>query len=166
MNDTNIDKKKTYTVVFSSIAGTIIGGNANAVFNIDWAAAMPNQAYKITFSYLGEVNNVDGTTIPMLYANFLAGQNVYVAGSSTGRTQALTQNFLGLLKYKSIGASSFIYADNDTNPPVYISSRPMTNQVSIQILNQSGGFYAPQAADLGQWVITMHFTPADQPLTI
>jgi hypothetical protein len=164
MNDTTIDKKKTYTFVFSSIAGTV-SGNPNLFFNVDWSI-MPNQPYNITFTYLSEVNTIDGTTIPMVYADFLAATNVYNAGSSTARTQAITSNFLGLLKYKLIGANSFLYADNDTNPPIYIASRPMNNQLNIQILNNNGVFYAPQAPDLGQWVLTMHFTPADQPLRI
>ncbi len=161
MNDNSIDKKKTYTFVFSSIAGTTVGGNHNAFFTVDWSI-MPNQPYKITFSYSGEVNNVDGTQIPMVYADFLAATNVYNAGSSTGRSQAITSNFLGALKYQAISATSFLYADNNTNPPIYIASRPMNNGINIQILTNDGSIFP----SLAQWVITMHFTPADQPLRI
>jgi hypothetical protein len=170
MNDTAIDKNKTYTFSFSSASGTQVAGNNNQItYNVDWGV-MPNQPYLVYFTYLGEVNTIDGLTIPMVYADLLASTNVFEAqfqpvALPTGRTQATRTNYLGILKYKSIGASSFLYADADTNPPIYMATRPMNNQPRIEILsNTPGQLYNPQAADLGQYVITMHFVPANSKL--
>lgn len=162
MNDSNIDKKKTYKFVFSALQGEVINvATYNKVaYNVDWSI-LPDQPYIISFNYVGGVNNIDGSEIPMVYADFMAMTSVYEATSVSGtRTQARTSNFLGVLKYNQIGATSFLYADNNTNPPVYIASRPRANQFIIDILNPSGTGYLPAANDLIYYVLTMHFVPA------
>lgn len=164
MNDTNIDKNKTYKFVFSSLQGAQLnpGTNNKRGYNVDWSI-MPDQPYFISFNYVGAVNNINGAEIPMVYADFMAMTSVYEPTSTFGpvtRTQAKTSTFLGVVKYKDIGATGFLYADNNTNPPVYIASRPRTNQLIIDILNQTGTSYVPAANDLNNYVITMHFVPA------
>lgn len=166
MNDTSIDKNKTYTFSFSSASGTTVAGNKNQVrYNIDWGV-MPNQPYLVYFTYLGEINTIDGTKVPMVYADLIASSNVFEGGFPDQRTMSVRTNYLGLLRYKQIGANSFLYADSDTNPPIYVATRPMNNQVLIQILNNDVPQtpYNPQAADLAAYVLTMHFVPANSKL--
>lgn len=163
MNDTQIDKNKTYTFVFNSLAGVKAGLSANDVqYNIDWNI-MPDQPYHIHFSYLGEVNNIDGIQIPMVYADLLAQTTVYEAGSPAQRTMARTSNFLGYIKMYLLGASSFLHAEDGTNPPVYIASRPSNNQPRIQILNNNvpATGYGPAAGQLSDYILTMQFVPAN-----
>lgn len=164
MNDTSIDKNQTYTFVFNSLAGVKAGLSANDIqYNIDWSV-MPDQPYTIHMTYLGENNNIDGITVPMVYADLLAPRNVYEAGSPLARTQASSSNFLGFVQMYLLGGQSFLHAEDGTNAPIYISSRPRNNQPRIQVLNnnvpQTG--FIPGAGNLADYVLTLHFIPASK----
>lgn len=164
MNDASIDKNETYTFVFNSLAGTKTGLSANEVqYNIDWSI-IPDQPYKIHFAYLGEVNNIDATTIPMVYMDLVAPCNVYQAGSMTQRTQAQSSNFLGFIQMYLLGASSFLHAEDTTNHPVYITGRPRNNNPRIQIFNNAvpPALYAPATGNLGDYILTLCFVPANE----
>ncbi len=164
MNDTAIDKNQTYTFVFNSLAGVKAGLSANDVqYNIEWGI-MPDQPYEIHMSYIGENNNIDGIAIPMIYMDFMAPINVYIAGSPAQRTQAQSSTFLGFAMQYLLGTSSFLHAEDGTNPPVYISGRPRNNQPRIQVLNnnvpQTG--FAPATGNLADYILTLQFVPANR----
>lgn len=164
MNDLSIDKNKRYSFVFNSLAGVKDGLSANAVtYNIDWSV-MPDQAYKVHLSYLGEVNNIDGAGIAMIYADLGVPRNVYEAGSPAGRTQANSSNFLGFTQMYLLGASSFLHAEDGTNPPIYISGRPRNTNPKIQIFNNNvpQTLFTPATGNLADYILTLHFVPADK----
>jgi hypothetical protein len=168
MNDSNIDTNKTYTFVFSSALGQLANPATNNIvtYNIDWGV-MPDQPYWIYFTYLGEVNTIDALTLPMVYMDILQSSNVYetmtLSLGGFSRTAAVKTNYLGTLKYKSVGVNSFLYSDKDTNPPIYMATRPMNNQPRIEIVNNNNPQtpYVPSANDLGQYVLTLTFIPAN-----
>lgn len=162
MNDSTLDKAQTYTFVFNSLAGVKSGLSANEVkYNIDWSV-IPDQPYYIHFSYLGEVNNVDNSTLPMVYMDLGVPSTTYEAGSPAQRTQATTSTFMGFCEMYLLGASSFLHSEDGTNPPIYIRGRPQNNTPTIQVFNNNvpKTLYAPATGNLGDYIITFQFVPA------
>jgi hypothetical protein len=155
-----MDKNETYTFVFNSINNKQTP--SRAVFNVDWNV-MPDQPYHVYFSYVGEVNNVNGTQIPTIYVSSLNGFDYKVYNRNQQATSTQT-NFLGLLRYDLIGNNSFIYSDFKTNPPVYVSGRPTTSDCIVNIsqnaISPTFGGYQPLLNDLGDFILTLLFVPA------
>lgn len=162
MNDTNIDKNETYTFIFNSLNNKVIPSRAE--FEIDWSV-IPDQPYHVYFTYLGEVNNINGVNVPSIYVSSLNGNDIKVYNQNQQPLSAPSQaNFLGLLRYDFIGNNSFIYADFKNNPPVYIRGRPSSGKCVISITSNAVSpfftAYVPLLNDLNDFVLTMLFVPA------
>ncbi len=162
MNSNTVDKNEIYTFVFNSINNKQTP--SRAVFNVDWTV-MPDQPYHVYFSYMGEVNNVNGNQIPSIYVSSLNGFDYKVYNRNQQANSAPTQtNFLGLLHYDFVGSNSFIYADFTNNCPAYVSGRPTNSQCIINIsqnaISPNFGGYQPLLNDLGEYILTLLFVPA------
>lgn len=157
-NDKAKDKESIYTVIFNSLYGTktnVLTAN-EVTYTFDWSV-LPDQPYKVHMCYLGEVNNIDGSKIAGVYADFGVPTNVYYASSTSQRTQALTTNFLGFLEMYLLGASSFLHAEDGTNSPIQINGRPRDNTVTIRILDNASGLFTPASGNLGDYILTLKF---------
>jgi len=133
---------KSYTIVFNSIIApnSVIG----ETFNYDWGQ-LPNGPYKVTFSFVSTIDTLVNTTIPIVYIDLC--QQCSIMASPTGGN-GLKNNYLGCLQYSGTGANNYLYANTNTNPPIYINGRPNNNNVCVEIhTNQSGGMtnYSPTA---------------------
>lgn len=161
-NDMSVDKDSIYTFVFSSLNGNKTNAlTANEVsFSVDWSV-MPDQKYKIHMCYMGEVNNLDGSKIACVYANFGTPTNVYMPLDSTTRTAAPTSQFVGFLEMYLLGASAFLHAEDGTNSPIQINGRPRDDTFTISVLDnaQPAALFTPATGNLGDYVITLKFIP-------
>ena len=164
-NDKSVDKKPFYNVVFNSLYGTKTNPlTPNEVtYTMDWSV-LPDQPYEVHMSYMGEVNNLDGTKIAQVFANLGVPRNVYYAQDTFQRIAAPSSNFLGFLEMYLLGASAFLHAEDGTNPPIYLAGRPRDDTVIIQIYdnNQPLGLYTPATGNLSDYVLTLQFIPINR----
>lgn len=152
------DKKPFYTVILNSVnAASKTGTGANICnFRFNWQV-LPDIPYEVHMTYMGEVNNVDDTTIAMVYCDLGVPPNVYEAKTTT---QALSSNFLGFLESYIVGANSFLHAEDGTNAPIYLGGRPRLQEFQVRVLNNDGTAYtASGASALGEYVIALRFVP-------
>lgn len=164
LNDNSIDRKSIYTVVFNSLHGVKTNAlTANEVtYSVDWSV-IPDQKYKIHFSYMGEVNNLDGSVLAQVFADLGVPTNVIYAGSSANRTQAISSQYLGFCETYLLGANSFLHAEDGTNPPIQIDGRPRNNSPIIRVFNNANpaALFAPTSGNLGDYILTLKFIPVD-----
>ena len=156
--------KPFYTVTLNSISAyqspSGINQNNIKVYNIDWAAIMPNDGpYEVRFSFMCENNQTLYTTIPMVYCDF-GNTNVFEPDSAGGRTIASTTGYLGILKAQGVAAAFFYFSENETNMPIYLNSRPINNVFTVRILNNNGTpFQSAPGGNLASYIMTMNFYP-------
>lgn len=163
-----IDKKKTYTVVFNSRVQSSGTSEARDTYTFDWSI-MPDQPYLVYFNYLGEVqpNPVSGIFIGSIYANFLFGTTAQ-GSNPTQRFSSPNITFLGIIQPELIGSNSFYYADYTSNAPIYIPTRPDGFLPRIDILNNAlglpGSSFQPSTGfnDLQDYILTLLFVPANK----
>jgi hypothetical protein len=165
-NDNYKDPNSIYTFVFNSIYGTktnILTAN-EVTYSVDWSI-MPDQPYKVHMSYMGGVNNIDGSNIAQVFINFGTPKNVFYALNSTTRPAAYPSNFVGFLEMYTLGASSFLHAEDGTNSPIQLNGRPRDDTVTIQILDNTlaAALYAPTSGNLKDYILTLKFIPVGSP---
>lgn len=120
-----MNTKKTVTIKFNSNLKTS-GTNSNANYLIDWSAILKTDTnYSLTWTYVSQQNTF--TTAPKIasvYMNIF-GEN-YIANVFGA---SITLNIGNL-----IPNNNALYADTNTNMPLFHPGRPLNNNVNIQIL--------------------------------
>lgn len=152
------DIKPFYTVVLNSLnAASKTGTGANICnYRFNWQV-LPDIPYEVHMTYMGEVNNIDDTTIAMVYCDLGVPTNVFEAKTTT---QALSSNFLGFMESYIVGANSFLHAEDGTNAPIYLGGRPRLQEFQVRVLNNDGNPYtASGATALGEYVLCLRFVP-------
>ena len=151
-----MDFKKTITIKFNSnskISGT---NNNNLNYYIDWSAILDNnKPYILTWTYTSQQQATNAftnlTKLASVYINIFANNynaNSYGAG--------ITQN-IGNLK----ADNNTLYADTNVNMPIFLNSRPLDNNVNIQILTNDSPAVVwtdALAAVPNNYILTLNFT--------
>ena len=158
---------QSYNVVVNSnlcTPETAGNTNTNKNFYIDWSAILPQGEFELTFSFISEVNVISAfLSLPLIYVDFLSQANVDVCQASY---QATSSTLLGLVFPTNIDPNthhSYLRADKNFNPPIFLANRPYSNNFNISILNNAnpGVLWvddtAPTAEDLGPYVMILHF---------
>jgi len=163
-HNNNIDKKgRTYNFCLNSNFGTG-APTASTKFFVDWSI-MPEGEYKVTFTFTSAVTTTDlGNTVnAILYLDVGQGSTSMIEASGTDNTYASIGqrgSFLGCLRQISYSTTSdfitFLYADINTNPPVYLFSRPRNTSVSVDIHTSSATTNA-NFSPIGAYVLTLSF---------
>jgi len=161
-NDNSKDPQSIYTFVFNSLNGVKTNSlTANEVtYAVDWSV-LPDQNYKIHLSYMGEVNNLDGSKLAQVFIDFGTPTNVFLAGSPANRVGAYSSQFVGFLEMYVLGASSFLHAEDGTNSPIQIDGRPRNFNPVVRILENTATptLFAPTSGNLGDYILTLKFIP-------
>ena len=93
--------KKNYNVVLNSQYCTFdTSGNeiTNKNYYVDWSAILPDKNFKLTFSFVSEVNFINLLTeIPIISIDFLNMANIIRSNQSSTSYQAISSNILGLV---------------------------------------------------------------------
>lgn len=157
-SNANVDPKKSYTVVLNPAYGT--GTTNNMTYHIQWESIMPDIPYYLHYSYIGESNNILGTTIATINCDFGCNPSVWYVDNNGNSTAG--SNFIGIVKPYILSGNSYLLAEDNTNPPVYLSGRPKNNQITISVLNNDNPptLYAPDTGSLGFYVMQLRFVPA------
>lgn len=152
-----VGTQETYNIVLNSNDATVSG--TDYLFSFDWSV-IPEGTYLVHFGFnTATVNTVANPQIAMIYTTLLAGANAYAATSQTGRASAQTTNFLGIAYPYIVSTTSTLHAEDSTNPPVFLNSRPRVNQFSVSVLTNAAA--ATAYPSLPAWVMTLHLKPYD-----
>ena len=152
------DLKPFYTVVLNSLnAYAKTGAGAEiASYRFDWSV-LPDVPYEVHMCYIGEVNNISMTTLPLVYCDLGVPPLVYEAKTTTTANSSL---YLGFLEAYLVAANSYLHAEDGTNPPVCIMGRPRATDFTVRVLSNDGvPFTAGGATALGEYVLTLSFIP-------
>jgi hypothetical protein len=164
-NNNNITKKgRTYNFVLNSN----FGGNTpttSSTFFVDWSV-LPEGEYKVSFTFTSAVAGSDIliTTNAVLYLDLGQSSTSIIEASPALTSNAYRGGFLGCLRPTGYAVGSttptdyltFLYADINTNPPVYIFSRPRNNSVSVDI-HTSSTTTTTNYSPIGAYVLTLSF---------
>jgi hypothetical protein len=163
-NNHQITKKRIYNFCLNSN----FGGNTPATsssFFVDWSI-MPDGEYKVSFTFTSAatssdlINNVNA----VLYLDLGQASTSIIESSVALSRNAYRAGFLGCLRPSSFANGNsvtsdyvtFLYADTNTNPPVYILSRPKNNTISVDI-NTSSTTTTANFSPIGDYVLTLSF---------
>ena len=141
--------KKIYNVVFQSAIPTQT--TVGEIFYYDWGQ-LPEGEYKVSFCFMSAIATLVNTTVANIFVDL--GQDVQMA---TASGQQYRSNYLGMLRYTGTGASNYLYAGLNDNPPVYLMNKPRNNRVFVQIQNNSGTFETSYAVVPGVYTLCMSF---------
>lgn len=154
---------ESYTVLINSAEALSNNNpaapNTSLNYFFDWSI-LPENKYLVHFTYLGEINDLSGgTDIAMVYLNFGCGSNNFAIDSNIYGAQ--TSTFLGLLRPERLVASSFLYAEDSTNTPIFIKSRPTNNNFTVNVYSNVSDptYFTPTTGNLAPYVIQLRFIP-------
>ena len=155
---------KSYTVLLNSQACNLqtVGNTYDAKgYTIDWSAIMPQGEYNLTFSFMAEVNDVSTgpNNIPLIFATFMPSSNNYQVHQGV---TAHSSRVLGFLKPYNTTTTSYYSADVNTNPSIYLKSRPYLNDFAINIMDNlepANVFLdnAPVPASMNTYILILRF---------
>ena len=125
---------KSYTVLLNPQAcnlQTVGNSHDNKRYTVDWSAIKTEGEYNLIFSFMAEVNDVsEGPfNIPLIFATFIPSSTNYQVHQGV---TAHSSRVLGFLKPYNTTETSYYSADVNTNPSIYLKSRPMLNDFIIR----------------------------------
>ena len=161
----NITKKgRTYNFVFNSTLGTGLP-TASTKFFVDWAI-LPEGEYKVSFTFTSTIALTDlgNSTNAVVYLDLGQASTSIIESSAALSTNTYRGGFLGCLRQNSFAVGTttvadyitFLYADTNSNPPVYILNRPRNNSVSVDI-HTSSTTTTTNFSPIGAYVLTLSF---------
>jgi len=163
-NYNQIPKKRIYNFCLNSN----FGGNTPATsstFFVDWSV-LPEGEYKVSFTFTSSIAGTDlgNTNNAVIYLDLGQASTSIIESSAALSNNTYRGGFLGCLRQTSYttGATTatdfitFLYADTNTNPPVYILSRPKNNSVSVDI-HTSSTTTTTNFTPIGAYVLTLSF---------
>jgi hypothetical protein len=164
-NHNQITKKRIYNFCLNSNFGGRTPATSSSYY-VNWSI-LPEGEYKVSFTFTSTATPTDlmNDTNAVLYLDLGQASTSIIESSVALSANAYRGGFLGCLRVSSYGigdTGSLVYyltslnADTNTNPPVYILSRPRNNQVSVDIHTSSTSTttnYSP----IGDYVLTLSF---------
>ena len=156
-NDLKVNTKKPFTLVINSIYRS--NGNANfAIYNFDWSV-FPDVPYYLSFSFTASdnANYVPATaSSASIYIDF--GENTQTYTCIANNYGAPSSQYIGSLRKRHVsGTNHCLYADQNTNPPVYLNGRPTNKIFLIRIFTDNLALYDVYL--LGSYILTLYFDP-------
>ena len=150
-----MEYKKTITIKFNSNF-EVSGTNNNGNYYIDWSAILNNnQPYILTWTYTAQQQATNAFT----NLTKLASVNINIFGNNYNANTygaGITQH-IGNLKPDN----NALYADTNVNMPIFLHSRPLDNNVNIQILTNDNPpvvWTDALAAVPNNYILTLNFT--------
>ena len=106
----------------------------------------------MSFSFVSGIATLTNTNVANIFVNL--GQDVQIA---TVNGNQYRSDYLGMLRYTGTGASNYLYAGLNDNPPVYLINRPTNNKVFIEIHSNTGSFTTNYSPVSGAYTLSMSF---------
>jgi len=147
-----------YKVVLNS-RNSFSGTNTNNLaYQFDFSN-FQDGAYEVYFTYIGEQNDLDATTLGLVFCN-LGGSNTFNTGDTNyANTSEQIGHLRPVLTQQGGGASkSYFLAQTIDNHATFLGARPRNQTIEVQIRNGSGGLFVDDAGDpLGEYILTLYF---------
>ncbi len=168
-NDLTYNKKKSYNVILNS-AGESETNKGEIEYYFDWSVLPVDTAFEVYFTFMSNVTTTSSSTsTPCVYIE-LGDTNTFEPSST--QICARKSSFLGTLCLNGIGSNTFFRTDETQNPPIYLHTRPKTNQFKVQIYKSSATPWnssSPQLwtneqatpANMPNYVLTLKFYPIE-----
>ena len=163
-NNNQITKKRIYNFCLNSNFGGATPVTSSTFF-VDWSV-LPEGEYKVSFTFTSAIAATDlaDVTNAVIYLDLGQASTSIMEASAALSANAIRGGFLGCLRQNSYATGSttvtdyitFLYADTNTNPPVYIFTRPRNNNVSVDI-HTSSTTTTTNFSPIGAYVLTLSF---------
>ena len=163
-NNNIITKKRIYNFCLNSNFGGATPVTSSTFF-IDWSV-LPEGEYKVSFTFTSSIASADlgNTTNAVIYLDLGQASSSIIEPSAALSANTYRGGFLGCLRQSSYGTGTttlsdyitFLYADTNTNPPVYILTRPRNNSVSVDI-HTGSTTTTTNFTPIGAYVLTLSF---------
>ena len=131
------NKKRIYNFCLNSNFGGATPATSSTFF-VDWSV-LPEGEYKVSFTFTSAIAGTDlgNTTNAVIYLDLGQASSSIIESSAALTANTYRGGFLGCLRQTSYANATdfvtFLYADTNTNPPIYILNRPRNNSVSVDI---------------------------------
>jgi len=157
-------KKRIYNFCLNSNFGGRTPATSSSFF-IDWSV-LPEGEYKVSFTFTSTIPTSDlgNSTNAVIYLDLGQASTSIIEASAANAFNTYRGGFLGCLRQTSyaVGATTladyitFLYADINTNPPIYILTRPRNSNVSVDI-HTSSTTTTTNFSPIGDYVLTLSF---------
>ena len=146
---------KSYNIVLNSAKNYSVGASqASVTYAIDCHFLEPGQ-YEVHFTFVSNVLNVTGSDVGNIFINFGGNQQSFHAFNTT---TASSINYLGITKPYIIGTSSFLLAEDNTNPPIFLNGRPTNNLFTVEVYqNDFTTLFTPATGSFPDYVLHLKF---------
>jgi hypothetical protein len=135
--------------------------NNSLTYNFDWSVLPDNTAFKVSFAFIAAKNVLQGNTIANVECD-IGQTNCYTTSSTSFGAQQ--NKILGQLYPYNVVANnstySYLYADRNNNPPIYIPIRPNNTSITVNIRDQTGTLYLDDGnirAPVADYILTLIF---------
>ena len=155
-----ITKNRIYNFCLNSSFGGRTPETGSTFF-VDWSI-MPEGEYKVSFTFTCVITSTELANISnaVIYLDLGQASQSIIEPSHALAANTYRGGFLGCLRQTSYSISAdyitFLYADTNTNPPVYILNRPRNNNVSVDI-HTSSTTTTTNFTPIGAYVLTLSF---------
>jgi hypothetical protein len=147
-----------YNVVLNSNLRVVGSTTSNANYYFDWASALPQGKYKLTWVFVGAPCDMNPLlSIPMLEINI--GQSSVFRIDPTN-VQAASTTCVGILTPSALADACYLYGDLATNPPIFLAARPSNNAFNVRIKTNDAlsiFFLDSNGEALPEYVLTLSF---------
>lgn len=163
---------KTYNIVLNSGVTT---ENTTVLYSVrffyDWTK-IEKSKYKCSFTFVGSKFQAGLPSGVIGNISIDLGQsNCFIASSNVPTDFTINKNYTPQYIGSCDFASTFVspgtyltrfYADEYTNPPIYLDKRPPSNAFTVFVRrNNDTAFDAPLANFAGQYTLTLHLEQID-----
>jgi hypothetical protein len=159
-----ITKNRIYNFCLNSNFGGATPATSSTFF-VDWSV-LPEGEYKVSFTFTSAIAGTDlgNTTNAVIYLDLGQASTSIIEASSALSNNTYRGGFLGCLRQTSYTTGTttatdfitYLYADTNTNPPIYILTRPRNNSVSVDI-HTSATTTTTNFSPIGAYVLTLSF---------
>lgn len=160
----HITKNRIYNFCLNSNFGGATPATSSTFF-IDWSV-LPEGEYKVSFTFTSAIASSDlaDITNAVVYLDLGQASTSIIESSIALSNNTYRGGFLGCLRQTSYTTGTttatdfitYLYADTNTNPPIYILTRPRNNSVSVDI-NTSAISTVTNFSPIGAYVLTLSF---------
>lgn len=160
-NSSRVVENQSFNLMINSQNYYFSSGNNNdQQYYFDWSL-IPDIPYNVHMTYVGELNDLSTLAeLPLVYIDFGTSNSTFEVGKVTTN---YSSQFVGFLRAERAVTQSFLYAEDNTNPPIYLSGRPINNLFSVKIYSSNipKTLYTPTTGSLAEYVINLKFVPAN-----
>jgi hypothetical protein len=143
-----------YNIAFNSALG--VGANTRSLsYNFDWASVLPPGAYEVKWTMQTSAYTFGNPTLySPIYVQVDLGQSTYPLNQYN--------KIIGAANVPNLNTAitSYYYAADMMNPPIYLSCLPPQNQITINLLQYTAAGFAPfniNNATVASYIIYFNF---------